>query len=328
MAYTGGKFYGEGMKGYVEDARCIKDDDRTFCRWLESNQDEITKAELYSNFKKLTIDATAFKTKVVPLIRSSKNIVAKTFKGENPKDYFLNELRASKIVAKTLPDHTYHTVAPGFVYDGMPVYGLVLHKKETTTYHIFSEGCSTQILDVKFDQKLFDKFIKDILEGFDKIHAAGLYHNDVKPDNMIYCGATNRFKIIDWELAAKFSKTPTKYSQSGTTLYNHPMKFYIGGLPAFISRLLPSYSLVIGKHKWVKELKAWPHIKQFITNSFDFAVASNCHLTKEQLHKKFAPHYDNFAFALTILFLADKHQLKVPKGLVAKLMGPFVPSPF
>ena len=330
MTQTGGKFYGEGMKGYVEDAPCIKDDKKTFCKYLYDNEKDIQKMTLYNvNLKRIIVTDPSEMQQIFALLKKAKSIVAKTFKGNQPVEYFKNELKASKIVASTLPDPSYHTIAPAFIYKKMPVYGLVIQYNsisKSKTYHIFSEGCSTQILDVKFDQKLFDKFVKDIKEGFDVIHKAGICHNDVKPDNMIYCPNSKRFKIIDWELASFFPKKPVEFNKCGTTLYNHPLKFYLGGLPSVVAKRLIGYSMLIGKHQWVKKLKSFDQVKAFAQTSLDHILKLHSDDTKNKIHKKYAKYYDNYAFALTIIFIADKHKLKPPTSLINELLQPFTPS--
>ena len=40
MEQHGGKRYGEGVKGYVEDNECIKHDTATFCHYLQSSSIE------------------------------------------------------------------------------------------------------------------------------------------------------------------------------------------------------------------------------------------------------------------------------------------------
>jgi serine/threonine protein kinase len=328
----GGEFYGEGMKGYVEDAACLKDDPKTFCAFLNLHKEDISKITLYNtSFDTMVLSKKDEISNIIDLIRTATKIVAKTFKGDNPSQYFKNELKASKLIADTLPDPKYHTIAPAFVYKKMPVYGFVIaySSSKPTSYHIFSEGCSTQILDVRFDQKLYEKFIKDIKEGFDAIHEAGICHNDVKPDNMIFCPKSDKFKIIDWELATKFPKSPVSFRSGGLgpTMYNHPLKFYLGGLPAVAARRLTYYSMLLNKHCWVRNLKSYQNIKIFIQTSFDYILQVHASKNKQQLHRMFSPHYDNFGFALTIMFIAEKHKLQVPQDVLEGLLGPFIPKP-
>jgi serine/threonine protein kinase len=332
MDQKGGKFYGEGMKGYVEDAPCIKDDHKTFCKYFTDNQTDIAKVSLYNvDLKHIDVKEPSEITNILNMLKEAKTIVAKTFKGNNPVEPFKNELKASKIIASTLPNPDYHTIAPAFIYKKVPVYGMVIEYEsaiKSKSFHIFSEGCSTQILNVKFDQKLFNKFVNDIKEGFDVIHKAGIYHNDVKPDNMIFCPKSNRFKIIDWELASFFPKKPINFRKCGTTLFNHPLKFYLGGLPSVIAKRLIEYSLLLGKHKWVSKCKSYPLVKAFAQTSFEHILSIHADKTKLQIHKLYAKFYDNYAFALTIILLADKHKLNVPKELIDDLLAPFIPNLF
>jgi serine/threonine protein kinase len=50
-------------------------------------------------------------------------------------------------------------------------------------------------------------------------------HNDLKPDNIIYC--KDGFKIIDWELSRDIKSKPDSIIYTGNTRYNHPLKLYL-----------------------------------------------------------------------------------------------------
>lgn len=329
MKHSGGKLYGEGMKGFVEDAPCIKNDSKTFCAFLHDQVDAFNRIILYDKLLHTkVISKQEDIVRVIEEIKKAKNIVAKTFKDPSSKENFLNELKATERVARSL-DSKYHTLSHGFTFKGMKVFGMEITHKEhhASSYHVFSEGCSVQILDINFTQAMFDKFVSDMKHNLDALHKVGLYHNDMKPDNMIYCSNSKRFKLIDWELSSSLPNNPPDYTKCGTTLYNHPLKFYLGGLPAIIARHSTMYSLYMGKHTWVTKLKSFNHIQTFIKSSFDFIIASETHLSKRQLHKKFYPFYDGFALALSIIFLAEKFKLNMPYDVVDELMGGFVPKP-
>lgn len=327
---SGGKLYGEGAKGRVEDTRCIFRDTHTFCKQIDNELDAIERITLYhAPSSKLAITKKNELVKVIGLLTKSPKTATKTYKGSDPHTAFHTELKANQQVLDALKA-VHHSIMPAFTWYQKPVYGLTIDYTQTSlkaaTYHMFSEACASQILEFNFTQDTFNKFIKEIKEGLDALHAAGIHHNDVKPNNMIYCPQTNRFKLIDWELASSIPTKPYDIRSVGTSFFNHPLKFYAAGIPAFAARKLMAYNRLIGKHAWVKKLKALAIVQSLATSSIDYILERYSKLTKKQLHAKFAPHYDNFAFGVSILLLADKHKLKAPKHVVDELFRPFMPS--
>jgi len=326
-----GKLYGEGMKGYVEDCNCIKDDKKTFCQYLKKHRAQIKEISLYSSTSrsfKLDIDEEI--DKIIGILNDKQGLVVKTFKGSHPKDGFIAEIKGFLKILSILKNKDYHTVHEGFVLKNEPIYGLCIsYTNKTNSYHTFTEGCSTPIDKMKFkSQEQFDIFVKHIYDALTAIHEQGYYHNDIKPDNMIYCAKDERFKLIDWELSSKMPAEPRPFYSGGTTLYNHPLKFYLGGLPAIICKQLIQYSVVIlGKHKWVRKLKVFKTLKFLNSMSLDWILEKENTKSKVAIHRKYYPHFDNYAFAQSVLYLAEKHGMIAPSDLIADLMGPFLPKP-
>ena len=197
-----------------------------------------------------------------------------------------------------------------------------------TSFHIFSEGCSTQIMHIKFTQRFFDKFVKEIGETLDIIQDLGYQHHDIKPDNMIYCKHTDRFKIIDWELVTHESAPLGRYWEMGNTLFNHPIKFYLGGLPAFIAKRLPArFAVKKNKYHWVEKLQSFEHLNLLTTTSFDYLVKKHSGELAEKVYKRYMPHLDKYAFGQSIVLLADKNKVEIPIETVRELMAPLLPRP-
>lgn len=329
---SGGKFYGEGAKGRVEDTRCIFKDTKTFCKYINDVLSSIEKITLYHTLSsKVTLSKKIDIMHVIGLLGKNDITLTKTYKqgSIDVKEEFTRELQANTEISKHLKP-MYHTLKPAFVYKSLPVNGVcMMYTVEsglTPTYHLFTEACSTQPTDFKFTQTTFNKFVKEIKECLDSLHAAGWNHNDIKPDNMIYCARSNRFKVVDWGMSSSHKTKPFAFNETGTKYYNHPLMFYLAGIPAFVSRRLMAYSLLVGKHTWTKKLKTQDIVQSLSTSSFDYILSRYSKLNSKELHAKFAPHYDNYAFAITLLLLADKNNVKAPKDIVDKLLEPFMPS--
>ena len=74
-----------------------------------------------------------------------------------------------------------------------------------TEFFIFQEKCHKTLDNIKFTQKEFNKFIKDIYESLLILQKSNFIHNDIKADNVIYCD--NKYKLIDWDLSKDLGKS-------------------------------------------------------------------------------------------------------------------------
>jgi len=322
--------YGQGAKGWVQDTPCAKQDPITFCSYMIETLGTIKKIILLGNNekKKIYVTGSSGFTKVIDCLKDAKNIVTKTFLGRNAKTAFENEFRSNMVIINEM-NKRYHTLSPGFEWkDDEPIYGMiVVRNDDSRMYHLFSEGCSTQVLNIKFNQRLFNKFIKDISSILDKLQAIGYMHNDIKPDNMIFCKNSNRFKIIDWELVTSVKEPPLKFYNSGNTTFNHSIRFYLGGLPSFVAKQIQSeYGVKRPKYEWVAKLSSFKELNLIMKTSFDYLLKRhNDDKDRKTLYKTLAPHFDKWAFAQMIILLAEKHGLKYPKEKIQEYMAPFLP---
>jgi serine/threonine protein kinase len=326
----GGKLLGEGAKGFVQDNQYTDKDPHTFHNYIKNVLDDISELTLYhspSVTSRINKDDDVRHT----LLEILKNtaVVVKTFKGDNPKNHFLNELKANERIINLFPDARYHTIRHVVQYNSTAVYAIEISYKSNSrvknnTYHIFSEGCSIQVLDFKFTRQSFDKFVREVKVILDTIHSIDFYHNDIKPTNVIYCNKSNAFKVIDWELAETLPKRPYLWSETGSKFFCHPLKLYIAGTPNAIARRMMTFYVMYGKETWVKNLKAFGVIKSLAGASFDNILKKYNKLTTRQLQAKFGPYFDNWAFAVTIILLAEKNGVEAPKDVIDELLQPFM----
>ena len=322
QSQAAGSVYGRGLKGFVEDARCIKHDAETLCAKLQSGT--VTSIQLYG-MKGRPIQVTN-KQEIHTIAQTlDSNVLIKSFHGPLAHKFFMDELSGFNQIHSIFNSmmDVFTTVKPGLKYADTSIYGVrITNMLGITSYHTFTEACSQTLDEITLTQAMYDKMCKDIHASLKAIHMHHYYHNDLKPDNVIYCPHRKRFKLIDWESSGTTLKTSTSFVFGGTIFFNHPLKFYLGGLPAFLCRnLMDAASMFNPKFLWLRGMSVYDEYRTRTNASFDNIIASG--LTHAQLHRQFSPHYDNYAFALILAFLADKHNLKPPKRIIQKLMAPF-----
>jgi len=317
----GGKKIGEGIKGYVNDVAYIKGDHNTLYYDLNNNKYKYLK--LYGINKGKHIIKEYEINKIINIIKDRNDLIVKKFTnnlwfiGNTSKFNFKNELAGYLEIIKIFGNNIkkYTAIKPLGLYKRVNIYGLSTKRH----YYTFAEKCNNTLDNIKLDQKLFNQFIEDILNVLKLLKKNHYLHNDLKPDNMMYCN--NTFKLIDWELSRMIKNKPDSIIYGGTAVFNHPIKYYLKGMPAFICKNLMDIEIyVYNKHKWIGKLKCFNEYKKRTLDSFDRILKLN--LSSEKMHKLFTKYFDNYAFALNIAFLAEKNKLKPPQELINKLMKP------
>ncbi len=325
--FHGGKVYGQGMKGYVSDTACYKNDIHNFCYLFYSKIDSCKVVILYTDSEKVNLKTYGDFNTLYTLLQNAQHTVTKTFNGKDPQMAFRNELRSNITITKIFQNKSHHTISPGFLWNNKPVYGMkIVDNLNNASYHLFSEGCSIQIMHIKFTQPLFNKFVQDITDTLNVLQKFGYQHNDIKPDNMVFCKNSNRFKLIDWELTSHINNSMKNLEGMGNTLFNHPLKFYLSGLPAFVSkRLATFYAAKKKKYNWVSKLKTFHELHLLTTTSFDYILQTHPNDSLNKIHRLYSSYFDKYAFAQSVILLADKNRLQIPFHIVNNLLDPLLP---
>jgi hypothetical protein len=91
------------------------------------------------------------------------------------------------------------------------------------------------------------KILLDILDTLDHVHAAGIAHNDIKPDNILF-GRDGKARLIDFGIAVDYARSDTgarRGAVAGTDGYMAP-ELRQGGLPSASSDIY-SLGVVFGQ---------------------------------------------------------------------------------
>jgi serine/threonine protein kinase len=239
----GGRKYGQGMKGITIDLCNRKQTDQdNFCRKIRV--DNIAQIVLYVKptiHSNIVRHRTLLPREIVDFFdfinhdTSIKNYIVKEF--YNPFDKkgdFQHEIHGFENVSQILSKDEN---AVGMPYQNKFVVGFSIQEKSTVAsmvknemdillgnnmvipfkpsssvspplqYFVINRRCEQPISFSflnKMDEQLFKQFVVDILKILVKLNKNGIVHQDIKPDNMMYCNG--KFILIDWELSRKYTR--------------------------------------------------------------------------------------------------------------------------
>jgi len=308
----GGKNISEGYVGITMDVY-NKYDNIDFYNIIK--KDDPQTVYLYGMNKTIKIT----NVNLLSYIENKDDFIAKKIKSGNifsgsSRINFLNELHSIKKIYKFMKNkmETYTTIKPMFNYNNIDIYALSYKKN----YFIFQEKCFNTIDNINFTQTEFNKMIKDISDSLELLQNNNFLHNDLKADNIIFCN--NKYKIIDWDKSYHLNNIFKSLFIRGNYYLNHPYKFYNKGIPLFFYNFLNSIFKKIDykKIRWMLKLKAFNIMEEKIKKSINDFIHNP---PKKSINR----YYDNFSFALLIIFLAEKNNLNYPKETVNNLLKPF-----
>ena len=323
MNSIGGKILGEGQAGIVQEIKYKKCDKNTLFFDLEKSNKKTIKLYGINNKEHISL---IDKIKLIKIINNlHKNIVVKKFKndlwflGSNlGKHNFKNELNGYKQLLKIFGENNIinHTsIKPLFIYNNKKVYGISFGN----TYYTFSEFCYKSLDKLKLTQELYNQLVKNILMMLNILQKNNYIHNDIKPDNIMYCN--NEFKLIDWEMSQILKTKNISFKYCGNTAFNHPIKYYLAGIPYYLCKKLMDIEIYYyKKHNWIQNIKSFEKYKKRTLESFDRLL--NLNLNNKEIHKKFSKYFDKYAFAINLAYLADKNKLNPAQNIIDKLMKP------
>jgi len=284
-------------------------------------------------------------SKVLDYIRNAQGLLVKKFifisiVFSSKKKSFNNELNGYKQLIKIFKNdiNKYTTVKHGFTFNKKRIYGIIFKNN----YYIFVEKCYKVIEDINFTQKTYDKCTNDLIEALNILNAHDYIHNDLKPNNIIQC--RDRFKIIDWESSNKISKQSVSIinTKNGNLVHNHPIKFYNLGILLFMYNYIYGYELAT--YDYLKGLSTHKTILKIVNETFNEVLKKSQELSliepKELKTKKtkktmtyneipedknyFMKLYDYYSFALTMIYIAEKNNLKYNKKLLDPILAKFM----
>jgi len=180
------------------------------------------------------------------LVRSARTATRTVAKRMDEKDAFKYELETvARVRVAYGPTGASEFTTLGALAVGKAHLAAV-HVPAIGAYFIFSARCETPLDRYSFDNGAdVDEFVRDVLESFARLHAAGMIHGDVKLDNMIRCSAAGRckadgkallagrrYRLIDWGAATEAHRDlPRRYLGGGRSRNTaSPLAWFAWGL--------------------------------------------------------------------------------------------------
>lgn len=338
----------QGYKGRVIDVynkNNIYDENTLYNELLVSNPKEIKLITINegSNIKIKRSDEKKY-NKILELLKTIDDTLVKKFIYINyfigsKKNNFNNELNGYKNLIKIFKDkiNIHTTIKEGFKFDGKKIYGIIFNDD----YYIFLEKCYQNLEDVKFTSALLNKCSKEIIETLDILNENNYIHNDLKPNNIILC--RDRFKIIDWESSNYLKKQSKSFinTKNGNIVFNHPLKFYNIGIPYFMYEYIYDFDMV--NYKFLKNMKEPIKIKELLDNSINKVIDKYKLLKKKRSSNRnkspksideieenkyyFLKLYDYWAFALSMIYLAEVNKIHYNKKIIHPILNKFLITP-
>jgi serine/threonine protein kinase len=325
----GGRIFNHGYKGIVMSVYNISGrDKKTLYKEIEEKGKEGIQLIGINDKKRIRVVGDEI-DRILEMIKengSRGDVLVKKFVYANIFDTnennFKNEMRGYlqlfRIFGRDVEKYT--TIKAGFVYRGIKVYGIICKDN----YYVFLEKCNKTIDEIKFDNRMFDKMVREIKEVLKILDDNKYIHNDIKPDNIIYCERVRRFKLVDWDLSTSFNNRinmkKVSIFRNGSSIYNHPIKFENTGISYLIYDMLCKMETILSnRYKYIEKLISPILIRDKIRESMEDVRKIN----EENGRGYYVKYYDKYSFALCILFIGEYNNIQVDNKWINNILSKF-----
>jgi serine/threonine protein kinase len=303
----GGKKYGEGVFGMTFDA-CQSIDTDTFCKLPELRK--ATRITLYGGITKKEkvlerkIDVENFRTHLAGL----DEYVVKVFKAQSDiEKSFREELASIRQVCQVFTKDQlkkYTTLASdALTFQRMAYIGI---STDNGIFATFARRCQGDLMSNAMGEvtdATAKKLVDDIKPALEVMARHRFAHSDLKPDNIIYCATSKRFKLIDWGLARPLTTPANLYTPNE---FCCPLGHYISGTP---------WMLAMGQFYMAnfKTFNTWcmspifMEVFLYASEHLSTIVASTP--STEDLFRKYAHRFDMFNLGLVVAYFVWRHNL-------------------
>ena len=302
----GGKKYGEGAFGVTFDA-CDTVDTDTFCK-LPGLQNA-ARITLYGGTQREKVLQTTnelqdFRAHLAGLDEH----VAKLFKPRgNTEQAFREELTSIRQVCQVFTKDQlakYTALASNaLTFKRMAYIGM---STDNGIFATFARRCQGDLMSVKaftVTNATVKQLIDDIKPALDVMAKKNFAHSDLKPENIIYCTTSKRFKLIDWGLSRPLTNPRNLYTPNE---FCCPLGHYISGTP---------WVLATGKFYMANfmSLNAWClssiFMEVFMHASKHLSTIVEATPSTEDLFRKYAHRFDTFSLGLIVAHFVWRHNL-------------------
>jgi serine/threonine protein kinase len=141
-------------------------------------------------------------------------VISKTIGGKPSLDSVMNETKIMQLFSEVCDPHIICFID---LYEDADKYYLITELLDR--YFNLDEIHKLIYDNGKFDHKLFNTIVDNLIKGLHQIHSAGIVHRDIKPAN-IMVSPDGKVKYIDFDLSC--SREECGIHAYGTPLYTSP----------------------------------------------------------------------------------------------------------
>jgi serine/threonine protein kinase len=178
-------------------------------------------------------------------------------------------------------------------------------------FFIFNAKCHTTLESMpSMDAPTLKKILFDVLSSINMLQANDSGHFDIKPDNIMFCGSSGRrhFKLIDWDLSHSFTTYTDRFYASRS--FTSPIAWLVSPNTLYANVMMQYGTSLLARSRY-KQVFKHPALQTFVKDAVIpyYQQLMKMYKTKEALFQKYKYTIDLYNLALTILFLAVKHDL-------------------
>jgi serine/threonine protein kinase len=297
----GGALLGEGGHGITYDL--CREDRASFCDELDKLG--LTTIILYTISGTVTLSTAEQVGKFVEYLHTKKEYIVKLFKPagvfvSTTKHEFEKEIKSHRMILRLYGKDAekYLTITP---MKGFKQYGIIgaILKGSRDSFVIFGSACNNKF------KIILPNLLIEVLESLRLLQSKDTSHNDIKIGNIVQC--SDRYKLIDWGAASKFSRTV----KPGSIITASPLHWYCYDwrLTSYMCvQLLPwkanQIETAASKSALFKE------VYDKVTSEFYEVIRKG--LSRNELFEQYKHSFDLFMLGMTLVY-ALHNQVKYRK---------------
>jgi serine/threonine protein kinase len=294
----GGKIHGKGFKGFVMNVSCKEE--QSLCALLDGK--EINQLYIYDDSSKVFIlrDNKLIHAFINKLYEEKNTVV----KNIEDKCVFEQEIKNIRLLLKIYEKSSNLTSFTHVEFDNKNIIGFAIPGK---LHFILNKACTNTLKELMsvLNASNANKMIIDLLNSIKIMHKHGVYHVDIKPDNIMKCD--DAYKFIDWGNIKTSKELRNSHIRPyGSEFYASPIQWTVAGKETSYGsitrlRFLGKFKFVTGYDITLSQFNNfWDiYIKLFVNPQLNALMRDSVEVLIDKYHQC----YSLWAFGISLLIL-------------------------